>query len=172
MKNLLTLLLILCLYQTESSAQSNYNNIDLKLLETKLTEKINEYRKENGISPFEYNDTVKIISDIHCKYLCENGMVDNPNTLDIIEKFFGNNAYQSYNSNISSKWLLSTISDWDNIEERLAKGYMLSYKRDKKENTILVTKKQFDPNFKEYIGITCILYDDYIYVSQFVYITK
>jgi len=166
-------LMLLVFVNTVSFSQVDYSKkIDLRLLENSIVHKINEYRINNGVDTLLTNDTIKLISNIECQYICDNGLVQNPDIMDNLKNFYGDKIYYSYNSNIVTRWSLSKITDWGEVEKRMAEGYITQYNLDKTENTILVSKKEIDSNYKEYIGVTCKIKDDMIYVSQVIYITK
>lgn len=146
--------------------------VNVELLESLLINRINEFRVSNGLDTLIKNDTVKLISEIECQYLCDNGLINNPNTDKNFEYFFGDQVYSSYTSNIVTRWTMNNITDWYNIEKRMVDGYMLRYFSDKTESTILVSKKDVDQAYKGYIGLTCKVQNETIYVSQVIYITK
>ena len=172
MKKLLFLMLLVFVNTVSFSQVNQSNKIDLRLLENFIVHKINEYRINNGVDTLIINDTIKSISNIECQYICDNGLIQNPNTMDNLKNFYGDKIYYSFNSNIVTKWSLSKIDDWDDVENRMAEGYITQYTLDKTESTILVSKKEIDKDFKEYIGVTCKIKDNIIYVSQVIYITK
>lgn len=167
------LLFLLLLVSTTSFSQVDYSKkIDLSLLEKSIVNKINEYRTTNGVDSLLLNDTIKTISNVECQYVCDNGMVQNPDLIDNLKNFYGDNVYYSYNSNIVTKWSLNKVVDWDDVEKRMAEGYIIQYNLDNRENSILMSKKEIDKNYREYVGVTCKIKGDTIYVSQVIYITK
>jgi len=157
---------------TPSHLYAQTGMVDLDLLESLLFDRINEYRIQNGVDILLRNDTITLISKIECDYLCENGLVTNPNTDKTIERFFGDEFYSSYNSNIVTNWSLSSITNWSDVESRMVDGYMIRYTMDRTENTILISKKYVDPEYRGYLGLTCKVCKGTLYVSQVIYITK
>lgn len=167
------LILIALFFTAPSFGQIDYKEkINLTLLEDMIVNKINDLRVSSGIDVLSKNDTIKLVSNMECQYLCENGLVENPNSIQYLEHFFGNNVFTSYNSNIVTRWSISNIDDWTDVEKRMADGYMIKYNLDGMQKTLLVDKKEVDTNYKGYLGITCKVQDDILYVSQVIYITK
>lgn len=166
-------LILLVFVNTVSFSQVDYSKkIDLRLLENSIVHKINEFRLSNGVDSLLTSDTIKLISNIECQYICDNGLVQNPDIMDNLKNFYGDKVYYSFNSNIVTRWSLKNVTDWDEVERRMAEGYIIQYNLDNTENTILMSKKEIDSNYKEYIAVSCKIKDDMIYVSQVIYITK
>lgn len=157
---------------TPSHLFAQTEKVDCDLLESLLFDRINDYRIQKGVDTLFRNDTITLISEMECDYLCENGLVTNPNTDSNFERFFGDEFYSSYNSNIVTNWSLSIITDWSDVESRMVDGYMIRYTSDKTETTILVSKKDADPDYRGYLGLTCKVCKGTLYVSQVIYITK
>lgn len=172
MKKNILILIALFLYLPSFSQISYKEKINLTLLEDMIVNKINNLRINNGVDTLLKNDTIKLVSNMECQYLCENGLIDNPNSIRYLEHFFGNNVFSSYNSNIVTRWSISNIDDWTDVEKRMADGYMIKYNLDGMQKTLLIDKKEVDANYKGYLGITCKVQDDFLYVSQVIYITK
>lgn len=167
------LILITLFFTLPSFGQINYKEkINLTLLEEMITSKINGLRIENGIDTLSKNDTIKLVSNMECQYLCDNGLIENPNSIQYLENFFGDDVFSSYNSNVGTRWSMSNIDDWSDVESRMADGYMIKYKLDGMQKSLLVDKKDIDVNYKSYVGVTCKIQDDVLYVSQVIYITK
>lgn len=169
----IVLTLLLSLSSFVSFCQVNYETkINVSLLETAIIDSINTLRSLSGLDPFVKNDTVKLVSEKSVQYLCDNGITKNINVVDTLSSLFGENVYSSYNSSVVTRWYIPDIISLENLEKRMANGYMVKYRIDGTEKNLLVNKDSDDQKYSEYIGLTCKICGDFLYVSQILYITK
>ncbi|WBX74742.1 CAP domain-containing protein [Tenacibaculum pacificus] len=109
----LRLLVVLCALILTSCSSNNdielielesYSKLNVKTIETEILSQINDYRINNGFSPLEKSDTIKLQSKKHTDYMIEK---------DIVSHDFFNTRKEYLNKNINA------IS----VAENVAYGY-------------------------------------------------
>ena len=138
----------------KNANQDWLSKIDLKLLEQLIKNKINNYRIKNGVDEFEKNDTIMQLAYMEAKFSCDHDGAKYEDLIDELNGIYGNKVYSSYNASLLTFWYLNSITDWSNVEDRMAEGYLLRFFSDKKESALLVKKNRDGKKFFYHWGIS------------------
>lgn len=150
-----------------------FTQVNLDVFETFVVSEINEYRKQHGVDTLVVSDSLKEVAKMECDYISNFGKsVSNPYFVKNMEKVFGFRVRRSFNSNLVAHWNTKNFDSFNNIERRMAEGYILQVMDDKMTDSLLKTFKPEESEYTEYIGVESVMVEGVVYLSVVMFMTK
>jgi len=161
------------LFVSASYAQTNNDNLfKPDLLHESIISQINFFRIENGYEPLTFSNQLKEVAGSGAHYSVRFGKsVEDPNFVKNMERVFGRDVYSSSNTNLGAYWVLNSVGSWENVESRMAEGYLLGVKQDNMTHSLLKSYQSDDPCYKGYIGVNSVIANETVFMNIVIYFT-
>lgn len=168
MKTIVSFLVIMVM-----SVMTSFAQVNLSKFENFVVQEINRFRLKNNVDTLVVNDSLKLIADVESDFISNVGRsTPDPYFVNNMENVFGEQVHKSFNSNLVAHWNTKNFDSFEDIEIRMAEGYILQVIDDKMTSIILKSFQSTDPSYKEYIAVKSKIVDGVVYMSVVLYMTN